>query len=213
VSLFTSIPRPTFSQRPAFGKIAQHQEEAAPPGVFKGRAAARRMEMIRESRDLLKAGLPKPGESLHTLLLGRVDLAVLLAAILEQYPSPCRHLRISTLSYAKRNIIEFLTLLESGKVGRLTLLASLFFERHYPELTAWVAAELAPFSDSVAAYRRVHTKLALFSFEDGGALVCETSANARSNGNVEQLALVNDSALLDWYAAWVDAKVSEVAAQ
>jgi hypothetical protein len=47
-----------------------------------------------------------------------------------------------------------------------------------------------------------------YDYEDGSALVLEGSANLRTNGNREQLALVRDRALHDWHAQWIEALVS-----
>jgi hypothetical protein len=197
---FAAIPRP------AFGRHAQHVEETA-PRVHKAKAAARRAKMFKEARELLDA-LPGHGEAVHAVMTGTYDLMLLLVALLDLHPAPCRRLRIATLAYAKRNAAELLSLLESGKVGGLTLLASSFFRGHNKELCEWFADELADFPGSRAAYARNHCKVVAFDFADGAGLVLEGSANLRTNGNREQLCLVNDRALHDWHAQWIDGLVN-----
>jgi hypothetical protein len=192
---FNSIPRP------AFGRHAQHVET---PATFKGKAAARRMTMFREARELLAAGLPASGESVHTLMLGRVDLCVLLVALLDLHPAPCTRLRIATLCFNQRNVTELLALLESRKIGGLTLLASSFFRDHNKELAEAFADELASYPGSVLAFARCHAKVCVFDFADGTALVVESSANLRTNGNLEQLTLINSPDLARWHALWID---------
>src|SRR6516162_11454369 len=100
---FAAIPRP------AFGRHAQHQEEAPRPHQLQ--AAARRAKMFKQARELLDA-LPGPGEAVHAVMTGTYDLMLLLVALLDLHPAPCRRLRIATLAYAKRNAAELLSLLE-----------------------------------------------------------------------------------------------------
>jgi hypothetical protein len=137
-------------------------------------------------------------------MTGRYDLMLLLVALLDLHPAPCRRLRITTLCYNRRNAVEMLGLLEAGKVGGLTLLASSFFRGHNKALCEWFAGELAAYSGSVAAYARSHCKVVCFDFADGAGLVLEGSAKLRTNGNREQLVLCHDRALHDWHALWID---------
>ena len=68
---------------PRSAERAQHQAEG--PTAFKGRAAARRLLMFKEARELLTA-LPEQGESLHCIQSGNLDLTVLLMQILAMHP-------------------------------------------------------------------------------------------------------------------------------
>jgi hypothetical protein len=203
-----TAPRPDFAAvpRPAFGRQAAHVE-APPPHRGKAKAAARRLRMLREARDLLDA-LPQPGETLHAIQTGRFDLALLLTAILDLLPAPCRRLRVATLSYNKANAAELLGLLESGKAGGLTLLCSLFFRAHYKELHEWFAAELRAYPGSRLAAARSHCKVFLFDLADDSAIVIEGSGNLRCNGNREQLTVFNDRPLHDWHSNWIDQQVN-----
>jgi hypothetical protein len=164
--------------------------------------------MFREAKELLAAGLPAPGESLHTLLSGRVDLCVLLVAVLNSRGVRCERLRIATLCFNQRTTVELLTLLESGRLGGLTLLASCYWRDHNKELAEAFAADLADYPGSRVAFARNHAKVCVFSWEDGTSLVCESSANLRTNSNTETLTLFNDPELARFYAQWIDATVA-----
>ncbi len=133
-----------------------------------------------------------------------LDLMVLLVALLDLHPAPCRRLRIATLCFNKRNAVELLGLLESGKIGGLTLLASTFFQGHNKELDEWLRGELAGYPGSKTAAARSHCKVVCFDFEDGAGLVLEGSANLRTNGNREQMILCHDRELHDFHAAWIE---------
>ncbi len=193
---FGAIPRP------AFGRHAQHAEDKT-PGVLTTKAKARRAIMFKEAKELLTA-LPGPGEAAHAIMTGHYDLCVLLAALLDLQPAPCRRLRIATLCFNRRNTVELLGLLESGKIGGLTILASSFFKGHNKELFETFRDELAAFPGSRIAAARSHAKLALYDFADGTGLVVEGSANLRTNNNAEAVAVIHDRSLHDFYARWVD---------
>src|SRR4029453_11993921 len=92
------------------------------------RLQARRAAGIREAKDTL-ALLPGPGESLHALCTARMDLTDVINALLEKW-GRCERLRIATLGYNRRNFRAMLRWLDTGAVGSLTLLASIFYRSH-----------------------------------------------------------------------------------
>src|SRR5947207_723252 len=114
---FGAIPRP------AFGRAAQHLP--AMPSPKKTRANARYQRAATTAAALLPE-LPGPGESVHALMTGTFDLCQVITAVVGRLPG-CRHLRIATLCYNKRNAAELLGLLEARPGLRLTLLVSSFF--------------------------------------------------------------------------------------
>lgn len=151
--------------------------------------------------------LPAPGESVHTLMLGRFDLCqVIEAAVALKHP--VRHLRLASLCFSAKNTALLLRLLDSGRVQRLSLLVSEFFKAHNPDLYETFAADLAGRPGSRLAADRNHAKVTLFDHADGDALVFEGSANLRTNRNREHLTVIRDRPLHDWHAAWIDRVVS-----
>lgn len=200
------LPKINFGgiRRPAFGQGARPAEPPMPQ--HKGKALSRRMMMFKEAASLLSA-LPAPGEAVHCVTSGRYDLAVLVAALIDQHPTPCRRLTISTLAYAQRNAVELLTMLQDGKVGGLTLLASKFFQRHYKELDSWLREELRAFPGSRYGTARTHCKIVCLDWPDA-ALVLEGSANLRANSNWENLLVCHDRDLLDFHTRWIEEQVS-----
>jgi hypothetical protein len=165
--------------------------------------------MFREAKELLPY-LPKAeGDATHAIMSGRYDLMVLLAAILESYGGRCQSLRIATLSFNDRNTLEMAELLRSGRAGALTLLCSSFFKAHNDAEYANAEREAAGFPGRwrLAAARN-HCKVVLADFGKR-RLVLEGSANLRTNGNLEQLLIVQDAKLFTWHAAWIDALVSK----
>jgi hypothetical protein len=180
---------------------------------FRQRAHAFKARLPR-STQLRKASeviphLPAPGESLHTLLTGYLDFAMVLTCVLRSRPCPCEHARISTLSFGKKNVQEMAGWVDDGLVRRLTLLAADFMAKASPEVYHGAVAELAEQRGQVVGSARCHAKVATLAFADGLKLSFEGSANVRTGRNLENLAVVNDAGLHDFHAAWIDAKVRE----
>ncbi len=192
--------------RPAFGRAAPHAD--APPRLHT-RAERRYQRAARTAAELLP-DLPEPGTAVHCLMLGTFDLCQVIAATVRRAPH-CRHLRIATLCYSKRNVAELCGLLEPRPEPvplALTLLVSVFFREHNKDLHEWATAELTQFPNVRVVAARSHCKVALFDLGDGDGLVFEGSANLRTNKNREQLVAVRDRALHDWHAQWIDTLAS-----
>lgn len=185
--------------RPAFGRAAQHA--ASPP--CRTKAAARYQRAAKTAAELLPE-LPPIGTAHHCLMVGSFDLCQVIAATLKLAPH-CRHLRIATLCFSKRNSAELLGFLETYPPLRLSVLVSTFFQGHNAELFERFAEELKDHSDRakmVAA--RTHAKVVAFDIGEEDGLVFEGSANLRTNGNREQLTSIRDRQLHDFHAGWID---------
>jgi hypothetical protein len=124
-------------------------------------------------------------------------------------PPACRHLRIATLCFSKRNAAELLSLLDARPGMALTLLVSSFFRDHNKGLFETFADDLKAHQDARLAAARSHCKVVCFDVSADDALVFEGSANLRTNKNREQLAVFRDRALHDWHAGWIDEMVDQ----
>jgi hypothetical protein len=182
--------------------------EDAPSRAAEFRASLRRRAQLKRAADVVPH-LPGPGESLHALLTGYFDFALVLTCVLKSRPSPCEALRVATLSFSKRNVQEMAHWLDEGLVGRLVLLSSDFMKEGNPATYYGAVKELAEARGQTVAAARCHAKVACLAFADGLRLVFEGSMNLSTNRNVEQMAVVNDAALHDWHAAWIERKVAE----
>jgi hypothetical protein len=204
--MFTTSPRLDFSTiaRPAFGRAAQHLPTHATP--HKAKAEARYQRAGRTAAALLPE-LPEPGESVHALMLGTFDLCQVITATAKRLPT-CRHLRIATLCYSKRNITELCSMLDERKGLALTLLVSVFHREHNKELHEWAVGELSDFPAVKVAAARSHCKVVCFDIGPNDGLVFEGSANLRTNKNREQLAVIRDRTLHDFHSQWIDELVN-----
>jgi hypothetical protein len=172
------------------------------------RASLRRKAQLKRAAEVVPH-LPGPGQSLHALLTGYFDFALVLTCVLRSRPAPCEALRAATLSFSKRNVQEMAGWIDGGVVKRLALLSSDFMREGNPETYFGAVKELAEARGQAVASARCHAKVACLEFTDGLKLVFEGSMNLSTNRNVEQMAVINDSGLHDWHAAWIDTKVGE----
>lgn len=193
----------SFTRKPA----ADERTNQGVPAPIKAKAAARRVAMLAEAREVV-AVLPGPGEALHGLMTGRYDLMQLVEAIIDAVGDVWR-LRIATLSYNARNLSDLTTLVDDGRVAAVSLLCSAFFRDHNKELWQETQDEFRQRKGCVCAAQRSHAKVVAFEFQNGRTLFLEGSANLRTNGNREQFMLADWPEVYDWHASWIDRMIAE----
>jgi hypothetical protein len=170
------------------------------------RRMARRQAGIKEAADTL-AVLPSDGESLHCVMTARLDMTDVVNALLGKL-GRCVTAHVASLGYNRKNLKQILAWLDSGMVGSLVLVASIFFRSHNGSLWEETLAELQQRSCRAACCPS-HCKVMALEFADGTRLAVEGSANLCSNGSArEQFVVVHDRELCAWHAGWIDALVS-----
>jgi len=192
-----------FGRRP--GPDQDEADGLPPPQRVK--LAARRAAGIAEAKAVLEY-LPAPGESLHCLMTARLDMTDVLNALLDRQ-GRCETARVATLGYNRRNFRMMLEWLDSGKVGSLWLLASIFFRSHNGDLWAETVEEFHRRGQRAVCCPS-HCKVMALAFADGSRFAIEGSANLCSNGSArEQFAVVHDAELTAWHAAWIEGVVTK----
>jgi hypothetical protein len=187
-----------------FGSRPHADEKTPARTICIARAATRRTVMLKEAAEVI-AHLPAEGEALHAIT-GRFDALYLLTALLDKM-GPAQAVKIATLSFNGRNLQELVRLLDEGKIARLTALCSSFFRAHNRELYAEALDEFRQRGQRVAAGRN-HCKIITVELVTGGKVSMEGSANLRTNSNAEQVAIIRDPSLHDFYARHIDDTVS-----
>ncbi len=193
---------------PGLPKPGKARAEDAPRRAAEFRASLRRRAQLKRAAEVVPH-LPGPGESLHTLLTGYFDFALVLTCVLRSRPAPCEALRVATLSFSKKNVQEMAGWLDEGLVQRLVLLASDFMKEGNAETYRRAVRELAGQRGQAGGSARCHAKVACLHFADGLKLAFEGSMNLSTNRNLEQMAVINDAGLHDWHAHWIEQKARE----
>ncbi len=197
-----------FGLKPADTSDVPEETEVPEPLLLK--VLARRGEPIRQARGILEH-IPAEGEALHVLCMARFDLSDIIGVLLESQ-GKCEIMRIATLSYHDRNLAAMLGWLDSGAVGRLDLLTSIFFRSHKLDLWQETLTEFRQRGQRAAACHS-HAKVVTLAFASGAKFTLEGSANLCGNGSgLEQLCIVNHGELHDWHGTWIDQLVTKHAA-
>lgn len=195
-----------FMVRPTrFGRRPGNADDEADglPTPAKVKLLARRAAGIAEAKSVLEH-LPAPSESLHAVVTARLDLTDVLNAILERL-GKCERMRIATLGYNARNLRTMLSWLDAGVVGRLSLVASIFFRSHNGDLWTETLNEFRQRGQRAACCHS-HAKVVTMQFATGERFSIEGSANLCGNGSGrEQFALIHDARLHDFHAEWIGA--------
>lgn len=148
--------------------------------------------------------LPDPGESFHLVTEKRYSLMHVIPATLQlAAPIALKRLTVITLSFSQANMVDLLTLFDSGQVAHIDFLYSIYFKSNEKDNCERLAYELTTRGCRVFA-GLIHAKILLMELDDGRALVAEASANLRSCSSVEQITLTHDRALLEFHSQWVE---------
>lgn len=147
--------------------------------------------------------LPGPREAIHLAISGKFALFDVITAALDfAAPAIIDVLHIATLGFSKNNVAAMCDLLDAGRIGRLTLLASHYFAGTSESIYAYGAEELAKRGQTFFSIRN-HAKILAMRFTDGRTLTVESSANLRSCQNIEQLTLIGDPGLYTFHVGWI----------
>jgi hypothetical protein len=148
--------------------------------------------------------LPPPGHSLHCVMKGNYNAWDLVPAVLRlAAPAVIDHLDVATLGFNKQNAIQLVTLLDEGRIGSCTFIASTMYWDQERAVCNQLAAALESRPPSRFSALRNHAKVILFTMSDGARYVIEGSANLRSCRNVEQFCLLNDSHVHTFHHQWI----------
>lgn len=192
---FAKIGRPSFVPKPTEPSFTAHVSKAVRWG-----------KMLDEAGELAQILPKQDGEALHAIMLKSYDLTAIIKVILNAN-GRCRHLRLSTLAFSVRNASQLDEMMDQTE--RLTLLYSTFHRNNNPrECEAMKAVADRHGERFRMAASRTHAKIALLDFRQK-QLTMESSANLRTNGSNEQIAITQDSGLHDFYATWIDRMVRD----
>jgi len=133
--------------------------------------------------------LPQPDEHLHLWIGGGSSMGHVIPAVLQLADSATlTELCIATLTFSRANVLEWADLIDQKKIGRLTLIASRYFEKTSGGIYEFGRDLLAARGADVFTLRS-HCKILTMALSDGRTITAEGSANTRSAKTVEQVAI------------------------
>ncbi|MCL2646032.1 MAG: hypothetical protein FWD61_03385 [Phycisphaerales bacterium] len=170
-------------------------------------------EVSHETRDMRQVKsavahigrIPGPRDALHLVCSGRYAMWDLIPATLELAGgATINTMHIATLGFSKGNVGEMVAMLDSGAIGRLTLLCSHYFKAQSQGIYELAVNELSKRSNARFISLRTHAKIITLKLTDGRTMVIEASANLRSCKNIEQMSIFGQPHLYDFHTRWID---------
>lgn len=148
--------------------------------------------------------LPGPAEVLHLAIGGRFALFDFIPAVLSMTGRKIDELRICTLGFSRRNIDALCSLIDSGQIRGVKVLASHYFAGTSGGLFEHAQAELGKRLDATFGSARNHAKLLLLKLDDARTFAVESSANLRSCKNIETITIIGDPGVYTFHRQWID---------
>ena len=103
---------------------------------------------------------------------------------------------------------ELLQLLDSGDIGRVDFLYSVYFKSNERQSCERLTHELTTRGHRVVAML-THAKVLLVELTDGRGFTVESSANLRSCASIEQITMTQDADLTAFHRKWIDEILTE----
>ncbi len=203
------------SLKPAIDELAGLKKEASRQFGPTRRHISRTSRAIeKDARQLVNAiadigDLPQSGTVVHLLTAKRFALFDVIRAVLElRTPATISFLGICTLGFSPANVEGLAAMLDSGQVGRLDFIFSIYFRSLEKANCQHMAAELGRRGARIVAFLQ-HSKILVIETTDAQNYVIEASANLRSCASLEQMAIFNDAELAAFHRGWIDSLFTE----
>lgn len=165
----------------------------------------RRLDRARRGQSAVKqiGRLPAVGEEIVMIMTGDFHGWDIVGAVLDLAGVAAAHLRVATLGFNRSQTIHLASLLDAGRVRRLTMAVSEMFREKNKSEYALLAAEMQSRGQTVKCGRN-HAKLMLFELADGRRIAVHGSLNLRRCNSFEQVAISASVELHDFFAAFID---------
>ncbi len=150
--------------------------------------------------------IPDALDAFHLLCSGRYALWDLAGPAIIQlaFPHTIAAMTIATLGFSKANIAEMMKMMDAGKIGTLSILASHYFKGTSKGIFEYAEAELGKRTTTRFSSVRNHAKIAAVKLTDGRTVTIESSANLRSCKNIEFMTVYGHPALYDFHIGWMN---------
>lgn len=145
--------------------------------------------------------LPVPGEDFHIIGGGNIDAFHIIPCTL-CYTRAIEEMYIATWSMTRGNMKDLLKLFDNGKIRKLNIVISIFFQGRYKGDCAFLKSEMKKRNQKIVICKN-HAKIILMDSGDEG-LVFQGSANFTANPRIEQMVFSNSRELYGFYRETMD---------
>ncbi len=146
--------------------------------------------------------LPQSGESYHIISNGSFDYFSFCPIIIDYLKGYTEAFYGSTWTMSRYNVNELLGLIDSGKIGRASMMTGIYFKRRE---SAVYATLLEGFQERHQRFLcfECHAKIMLFNHKDT-YIVIEGSANFTANPRLEQNVVTHSKELWEFHKSWME---------
>lgn len=183
-------------QKSARIEPTSHDRQAKKRRFARVRQQTRAVEQIGE--------LPAAGGDLVMIMTGSFHGWDLVGAIMELAGSPIAALHVATLGFNRAQTLHLCELLDTGKIGALTMVVSEMFREKNAREFKGLAEAMAERGQTVVANRN-HAKLMLFDMADGRKFVTHGSLNLRRCNSYEQVVISHDAGMFEFFRKFIAA--------
>lgn len=177
------------------GRVTKPQTRIHKPKKF---VAHKRMKYD-NARQLAKEIDITENSRYFVMLAGSFIAGDFIEALIVEKNYDVEMLTISTLSMSGENVDSLVNIVDGGFVRKLDLIVSDYFFSHERRgIVQYIYDELDKNDVLQMAVAGIHTKICLIKTACGKHIVIHGSANLRSSGNVEQIAIEEDRNLYEF---------------
>ena len=146
--------------------------------------------------------LPAPGVALHIVSNGAFNYWNFVPLIAELAPRAITEAYFSTWTMNRACCVELFSLMDEGKLGKVSLITGLYFKRREAAVYTHLMTGLAKRGMRLRSLEN-HTKVTLMAAPPD-FYVMEGSANFTNNPRIEQNTITNDETLWRFHAEWIE---------
>lgn len=154
-----------------------------------------------KAKDILTA-LPAEGESWHIISNGSFDYFNFCPIIIDYLHGYTEQFFGSTWTMSRGNVLELLELIDSGKIGRISMMTGIYFKRRESAVYATLLEGLQERHQRFLCFEN-HAKIMLFNHKNT-YIVMEGSANFTANPRLEQNVITQSKALWEFHWQWIN---------
>lgn len=207
--LIDSILDPDATQDTSVGEYAADGTRRA-VGPVKVEPALRRTSGVRALRQGLRektaaqvvGKLPDQGDELILILSGRFHGIDLITAAIDLAGETVEHAYFATLAINKTHVSHLASMIDDGRIRTITMVISeVFSENSKPEFN-FLHDELTKRGCRIVVSRN-HAKLVSLEFSGGRKLAMHGSLNLRRCSSYEQVAIVADDQIADFFKSFI----------